>query len=381
MTTPRMSIPYPEKFRKDWFEIWKSMISQIDAHHFASFEDRGVFAALGGEWTFVVESGLLSWSSALRIVTPSTGQPQDLAAGSVVVADGEFVWVLVSRGAVVPGALWITAGSMVPVSDAALPIAVRVGEKIYFRNGIVLADEPFEVFEASAPFGAGPSGPDTYTAANEYMIDPSFEDDDEDRREYSSIEAALTAAESEGHERVILRLADGTTVEWDGSGSAAFSEVSMHSMTGSTLEFTNPSEVSCRLNLRGLAIASPAQVTLSAISVLVESCTGEIRFRFAEEGEVSATVKRSEGVLMLTTTDDWSDGFVVVTIENSILSNVPLLSMISNASGCALNIVAKSSLFYVDLDDDGVFFYDDNEELYGNLDDVKFIVLNEEVPL
>lgn len=160
MTTPRMAIPSPNNFDEDWFEAWESMILQLDAHHFASFEDRGVFVALGGEWEFTSGSGVLTWGESLRIVTPSTGQPQDLEAGSVVILNGQFLWVTVSRGASEAVTLSASVSNTVPVSDASLPLAVRVGNQIYFRNGVILASEPFAVFEEPAPYG-GPGGEQT----------------------------------------------------------------------------------------------------------------------------------------------------------------------------------------------------------------------------
>lgn len=70
--------------------------------------------------------------------------------------------------------------------------------------------------DAKANVGGG-GGVDTYTAPNEYYVDPTL-GADATKRQYPTIAAALTAATVAGDNPTVIRLADGQGHSWDGTG-------------------------------------------------------------------------------------------------------------------------------------------------------------------
>ena len=158
--TARMSIPYPERGENPFFDTFESMVQALDAHDFAAFEDRNLFVVDGGNWSWSLASGTLTWGSTLRITTPSTGLLQSLAAGSVTLDDGEMLVVDVSRGAASAVTLSASVVSVLdPPTDSALVIAIRSGSKVYFRNGRVITDgSTLAIFEGEVGSGGGGGG-------------------------------------------------------------------------------------------------------------------------------------------------------------------------------------------------------------------------------
>jgi hypothetical protein len=135
-----MSIPYPSQYAEEWFATWQSMMSSLDGHHFAAFEDRNLFALGGGTWTFNASTGVVTWSAGLVFGTPSTGNAQTLASGSKALEDGEMLTVDLSRGASTSVTLAATVDTVIAPNVATVAICIRYGDRLYFRNGAVLVD-------------------------------------------------------------------------------------------------------------------------------------------------------------------------------------------------------------------------------------------------
>ena len=149
--TARMDIPYPAKGDEEWFPTWESLIIALDGHHFAAFEDRNLFFTGGGTWSWDASSDTLTWDGVLRLNTPSTGMPQDLAAGSQTLVDGDMLVFDVSRGASAPVALTGASDAVLSPDDAVVALCIRSGDKLYFRNGVVLSSGgSYQVFDDGA---------------------------------------------------------------------------------------------------------------------------------------------------------------------------------------------------------------------------------------
>lgn len=175
----RMALPVPSEFDDPWFDVFLDFLDAIDGHHFASFEDRNQFIAGGGDLAWNAGTSTLTWASALLINTPSTGAAQQLAAGNAIIANGEVWAVELVRGATNTIALEdYTTGAM-PPDMGSLALALRVGNKLYFRNGRVLdtgsTSEIFEGEGASGPGGVLPlDARDDFTAdgvATAFLLD------------------------------------------------------------------------------------------------------------------------------------------------------------------------------------------------------------------
>ena len=143
----------------------------------ASREDRNVFFAGGGVFTFDAGTGTLSWGDALWIITGNTDDAVYVGAGSVVIPDGQYAYVTVPRPIAGGGPVTMNVGAGVGDNDTSFMICYRDGIGIYFRNGFVLLDgkssRPFEqsdnylwqnpVIEwANDPPGGTPSKGDRY---------------------------------------------------------------------------------------------------------------------------------------------------------------------------------------------------------------------------
>jgi len=73
--------------------------------------------------------------------------------------------------------------------------------------------------KANVGSGGGGGGPDTYTAPNEYFVDPGL-GADATKRQYQTIDAALAAGTSASDDPIVIRLAEGSDHDWNGSNLA-----------------------------------------------------------------------------------------------------------------------------------------------------------------
>jgi len=135
-----MGITYPEENEDPHWESMESFFQGVDTHLFAGYEDRGVFLTGGGTFTWDAETGTLEWDADVVLNTLSTGILQTLAAGSQEIADGEIWYVDMTRGALSAVELESAAASSVSANTATLPLAFRIGDILYFRNGTRVED-------------------------------------------------------------------------------------------------------------------------------------------------------------------------------------------------------------------------------------------------
>jgi len=70
--------------------------------------------------------------------------------------------------------------------------------------------------KANVGSGGGGGGPDTYTAPNEYFVDPGL-GADATKRQYQTIDAALAAGTSASDDPIVIRLAEGSDHDWNGA--------------------------------------------------------------------------------------------------------------------------------------------------------------------
>jgi hypothetical protein len=161
-----MSLPYPAQFAEEWWTTFVQLMDALDSNHFAAFEDRNLFFTGGGTWTWDATSGLLEWDDTLRLNTPSTGLPQDLAAASVTLVDGQLMVVDVTRGGAAAVTLAADVATSLSADAAVVALCYRSGDKLYFRNGVTLADAAsYSVFDAGAVQARPVDQRDTFTAA------------------------------------------------------------------------------------------------------------------------------------------------------------------------------------------------------------------------
>jgi hypothetical protein len=149
--TPRMGIAYPSEFEDPWFGSFEDMMIALDGHDFASFEDRNLFVMGGGTFTWNATTGVLTWAATIELNTPSTGLLQNLAAGSITIADGRLWVVDVTRGA--PDTITLASDALAQLDpdDSVKALCIRRGTLLYFCNGAVMDDgDSFPVFQGGA---------------------------------------------------------------------------------------------------------------------------------------------------------------------------------------------------------------------------------------
>lgn len=169
-TTPRMLAPFPSRETDPWFDAFVDYVNAVDSSQYAYREDRHIIFAGGGTLAWDATTGVLSWDADIRILAAVTGYQWIIEDGSVTIdpTNGIIFYATLDRG---PGENTTVAtatvnklGSISP--DNVLAIAVRIGDTLYFRSGLVLEDGATAT--GIAPGGGGGGGGGVFTAALAY---------------------------------------------------------------------------------------------------------------------------------------------------------------------------------------------------------------------
>lgn len=135
--------------------------------------------------------------------------------------------------------------------------------------------------DGKANFGTGGGGDDTYTAPNEYFVDPTLAAD-ATKRQYQTIAAALAAGTTATDDPIIIRVAENQTHSWDGSNlTAANVDVIIYAMnppesSETRILFPNPTSLLSDhlLTLRNVFLSGSTNVTVGVGNLLLERCSG-----------------------------------------------------------------------------------------------------------
>lgn len=154
-TTARIGIPFPAENQDPFYDAFVRMVNAIDTSLYAGREDRHLVFSGGGTFTFLVDVGSnvasLSWTGTISIAAAITGFQWGINPSSINLNDGDAVYVSITRAPLRNIAVIAVKGQQVPSTDEALLIALRRGNKIYFRNGRVMGSgQSFDVLDASS---------------------------------------------------------------------------------------------------------------------------------------------------------------------------------------------------------------------------------------
>lgn len=138
--TPRMQWPYPSDDEDPWYSKDVDFKNAVDASVYAAREDRHFIMAEGGTVAWDLGTETLSWSAILQLSAPITGFLWQVNAGNIVLANGEVMYVTLTRGPGANTALTPAKASTVPSTDGAIVLAIRIGDVIWWRNGLRLGD-------------------------------------------------------------------------------------------------------------------------------------------------------------------------------------------------------------------------------------------------
>lgn len=145
-TSPNLRLPYPGQNENPFYEAFQAFVSAVDRKLLGSVEDRNLLLSGGGELSWTLQpggGGLLTWDEPFAVFSPVSGLLETLAAGSISLAEGEFLFVRVARLPLTPTTLVAAKASRVDLDAGQgdpLIIGLRKGGKLYLRTGSVLSD-------------------------------------------------------------------------------------------------------------------------------------------------------------------------------------------------------------------------------------------------
>jgi hypothetical protein len=146
--------------------------------------------------------------------------------------------------------------------------------------GVTATDGGGGTATITIPGGGG--GVDTYTAPNEYFVDPTLSVD-ATKRQYQTIAAALAAATVAGHDPIVIRVAEGQSHNWDGTNlTAAGVDVYIYCPNPSPsfqteINIQNPTALlsDYLLSFHNVTISAFTNVTVGVQDLLLDHCNGD----------------------------------------------------------------------------------------------------------
>jgi len=137
--SPRMGWPYPAREDDPWYDGFEDFVQADDASGFAHREDRNLFITGGGTLSWDAGTGVLTWTEAIQLVSPTTGFLLGIAADSVTIENGEVLYAVLVRQALEARTLTKAIANSVPSNDNAFMLCVRIGNNLHWRNGLVMS--------------------------------------------------------------------------------------------------------------------------------------------------------------------------------------------------------------------------------------------------
>jgi len=158
--SPRMNWTYPGREDDPWYDGFKDLVIAVDGSGFASREDRSIVWAGGGTISWDLGAETLTWTDTISIYSPMSGKLMQISAGTVTSwSDGEVVFLDLTRQVLVNTGKTLQKGTTVQSSDDAMALAIRIGDRVYFRTGFSLGDGQSSTVGV-APFPATPTSTD-----------------------------------------------------------------------------------------------------------------------------------------------------------------------------------------------------------------------------
>jgi hypothetical protein len=127
--------PFPNKDSDPWFEAFESMVTAMDSSGYAAREDRNIIFGGGGDVTWDAGTGTLTWADPIVAYSMISGFKLSIPAGFIIVPDNQVIYANLTRHPQINASLAVATASTVPNTDAAMILAVRVGNTIYWRWG------------------------------------------------------------------------------------------------------------------------------------------------------------------------------------------------------------------------------------------------------
>lgn len=171
----RMQWPYPGRDTDPWWAKFESMVVSMDSSGYASREDRQLILGGGGLVSWNAGTGVLAWGDALEVYSPISGFRLDLPSGSKILADGEVLYVDLTRAPTRNVTLGAAVASQVPNTNDAYALAIRRGTDVYWRHGIRIQDgQTINLFDGGGGGSGGALFSWNHTDASQFTLtDPT----------------------------------------------------------------------------------------------------------------------------------------------------------------------------------------------------------------
>jgi hypothetical protein len=115
------------------------MITQIDSILFSNYDEKRVILMnAASNFALVLGSNTFTWGSSIELAMTSSGVMATVAAGGIVVAEGETVYVLLPHPMIASASVSIAKATALGSDRSKFPLCVRRNNKLYFFNGIVI---------------------------------------------------------------------------------------------------------------------------------------------------------------------------------------------------------------------------------------------------
>lgn len=168
--SPRMAWTFPSREDDPWWDAFNDFVRAVDGSGFAHREDRSIIWSGGGTISWDVTTATFTWTDTINIYSPMSAKLMQIEAGSIggaldPWADGEVVYVNLTRLALVNVAKSLVKANALPSNDDAMAFGVRIGDTIYLRTGISLGDGDTAEGVAPVPSAGGGGGSGKQTAA------------------------------------------------------------------------------------------------------------------------------------------------------------------------------------------------------------------------
>jgi hypothetical protein len=151
-----MAWVYPSREDDPWYDGFQSFVLAVDGSGYAHREDRSLIWAGGGTLSWALGTQTFAWTDTINVYSPMGAKLLQIPAGSITGwADGEVVYVELTRLPLVNVSKVLTKAATLPSTDDVMAVAVRIGDIIYLRTGISLEDGSTSEGISPVPGGGG----------------------------------------------------------------------------------------------------------------------------------------------------------------------------------------------------------------------------------
>jgi len=138
--TNKMQWSYPARDDDPWYEKIEQLTIAQDSSGYASREDRHLAFSGGGVVAFNATTGVVSWDTAIEILSPIAGFKISMIASSFVLLDGQVAYINLVRSPTRNISTTPTVAGTAPNTDDAFTLCMRNGDAVYWANGSRISD-------------------------------------------------------------------------------------------------------------------------------------------------------------------------------------------------------------------------------------------------